>query len=66
MKERTKSTVAVIIISLFILMAGYIEVHAYAGQLCNWQSDCGFNETCQTVPFHQRDSNTYSGICVPK
>lgn len=65
-RERVKSTIAVILIGLIVLLAGWLEVAVPAGQQCNWQSDCGYNETCRPLKYYQRDDTSYRGICVPK
>lgn len=65
MKQRTKSTIAVALITLLFLLMGYVEGMP-AGQPCNWASDCGLNETCKSLKYYQRDDVGKTGICVPK
>ena len=65
-KPTLAGCIAVIVIAIGFLLAGWIEGWPYAGQRGNWVSDCDLNETCRTVPFNQRDGSSYTGICVPK
>ena len=49
-----------------IILVAWVEGWPYAGQKCNWVSDCDLNETCVAIPYHQRDGSSYNGICMPK
>jgi hypothetical protein len=68
MGERTMVRTAVVIAAwcLMIWMVMYTIGESAVGNKCNWSSDCGLNETCRSVPYHQRDGSSYTGICVPK
>lgn len=61
----TRGLVAAVIILLLILLTGYIEAWP-AGQSCNWQSDCGYNERCKSLKYYERDDTSKTGICVPR
>ena len=65
MSERKKSTIAVVLIALIILLMGFVELRA-AGQACDFAGDCGYNETCKPLKYYQRDDAGKRGICVPK
>ena len=63
----TGGIIAVVLVVLLLLLAGWVELGLpYAGQKCNFTGDCDLNEVCRTIPFHQRDGSSYTGICVPR
>ena len=67
MKPTKKGCIAMTLIITLFLLVGWLEMaYPYAGQKCNFGGDCDFNETCVSIPYHQRDGSSYRGICVPK
>ena len=61
----TKGTLCIMAILIIIILFSWVEGWPAVGNKCTWDSDCGFNEQCKPVPFHQRDGSSYSGICAP-